>query len=54
MIDRIKERIEVLEKEIEEHQTRLIEHNQALAQLQSVILSKQGAVFELKKLIDKD
>ncbi|MCK5613970.1 hypothetical protein KAR91_69550 [Candidatus Pacearchaeota archaeon] len=44
MKEDIKKRIEVLEGEIEQHQA-------DYEKLPTIIVSKQGAIFELKKLI---
>lgn len=47
----IKERIEELEKEIKEHQSMVTKQQQSMGILKTTIISKCGAVIELKKLI---
>lgn len=47
----IKKRIKELEDEIKEHQIESTKHKQAINQIQVMIISKGGAIVELKKLI---
>ena len=50
-METIEQRIKELEAEISAHRVRLGELNQAIGQLQTTIISKTGAVIELKKLL---
>lgn len=53
MPEQIKKRVKELEKEVEDHKIKLQQYNQALNQLQTSIISKNGAIIELRKLINK-
>lgn len=46
--------MEELKKEIKEHERALLENRQIFNKLQTMIISKNGAIIELKLLIDND